>query len=473
MLVLRFICLGVLATVVLHPPNAFAEKPADAIKYPVETTEFEVIVTDDDGQPIEGATLRASGLRVKESPGSYYGWPYDNVGEAPVVKTDGDGKAVFRYPKKFGRAGEWVHTITVCYYIEHAEHIKKHFENDSESSPATAAVDPGCELVVSAVDPNRQTISNLAVLVAGNRVDFLPGENPGEIRSRAIPHGRRQVMLIGPDDETGVHLFSKVRKLPFAKSKRVSLRGLMLRPGLRISGRLADKVQRPVRNGSVIALSIPMPDGSIHQGEDASVGWVDAAEIKPDGTFTFPSIPPTGSIQMIAICDGWVIDGRTQGMQEKGLLFELAAQKIQDNHWDDLEIPMKATTTATIILSDPDGKPVVGAEVGVSPNQLFDKSGSQLLGNIWRTLDFLNEPITFRSKPHPLCKSKERYTGVTDKDGVVVLRDIPQASQWMNVIHDKFRMKRTDPSNPTESPKLEVTDPGEQVFEFQLERISD
>ena len=453
------------AIMFLHPSLVHGEEPVEPIKYPVDTEDFEVIVSNDEGKPIRGATVRVNGLRVKESPGSYYSWPYGNVGEAPVVKTDANGKAAFQYPKKVGHDGDWVHPIKICYYVEHAEYIKQHFENDSNDSPGSASVTAGCELVVSAVDPDRQKISNLAVLVAGNRVDFLPGEAPGEIRSRAIPHGQRQVMLIGPNDESGVHLFSRVRKLPFAKSKRVSLRGLMLKPGLRVSGQIAHNVPRPIRGGAVIAHCIPAPE------EGDTVQWLDAAEIEPDGTFAFPSLPPTGSIQLIAICDGWVIDDQAQGVQVKGLTFVLAAQKVRDNHWDGIEIPMKPTTTARIVLSDPDGNPVVGADVGVAPNQLLDGRGSGLLGDIFRTLDFMNEPISFRSKPHPLSKSRERYSGVSDKNGVVILRDIPQASQYFSVVHQEFRLKKKEPDNPTELHRLDVTEPGEQTFEFQLERI--
>ncbi len=460
--------LWMLTVVEMSASTALAAEAVDEIKVPVDTKPFVVVIKDEEGNPVQGATVRAAGLRVKESPGSYYGWPTANVGKAPEVLTDQQGRASFDYPPKFGQHPDWLHTITVCYYLEHPEFIQKHVETSPADSPWTESVVPGCELIVSAQTPGHEIITNLGVVIAGNQTMFAPGDGPGVIRSRAVPHGTRQVMLISPDKDDGKHLFSEVRRLPFAKSKKVTLRGLVLRPGLEVTGRLADKVPRPVKNGIVISNSIPMPRGKAHAEADASITWGDVAEVQPDGSFRFPSLPRTGKLQLIAICDGWMITSTAgKNFFTTGVIYELEDLEIEDGRWDGLEIAMEPTASVKVVVTDQDGNPIKGAEVGAWPNQKLEMLGSQILGDVYPSVNFLNR--NWSREQHPLCKSDERYRGITDDQGTAVLRDLPLTNQSIAVSHDDYQVPKTEGMNDRYI-KVLFEKPEQQTVTVTLER---
>ncbi len=422
-----------LASVAADEPDPYK------ITDPVAMGDFQLTVTDGDGKPIQGVRVQATGLRVVEDRGSHYGWPVRNAGKAPQTVTDAKGNATFKVPEKIGRFPDWVHTSVVTYSLTHPEYISRRVETNESDSPCTETMVPGCELIVSAVNPQRQTIEDLGVLVAGNQPKFIPGSAPGQWRSRSIPRGRRQVMLVGPDREHHRHLFSRVLSLQFAESKKVSLRGLALEPGLEIKGKLADDVPRPVKNGVISSWSIPKPDGQVHAQENASIAWRDFAEIQPDGTFHFPSLPPTGKLQLIAICDGWVIDGSKPGdFFTRGVTYELDKQEITDHLWDDLVVPMTPTATIEVTVRTTDGKPLAGASLGTWPNQMLEMAGSQLLGAIYRSIDVVNRqwvPIEY-----PSSKTKERYESKTNQQGIGILRDIPLGAKSFYVTHDDYQV---------------------------------
>ena len=66
------------------------------------TVEFKkvlVVVQDEDGKPIEGATILPTGFRVKGIHGAdAYGWNNKLFGPPEKAVTDGDGKAYVKYP---------------------------------------------------------------------------------------------------------------------------------------------------------------------------------------------------------------------------------------------------------------------------------------------------------------------------------------------------------------------------------------
>ncbi|QDT09475.1 hypothetical protein [Planctomycetes bacterium K23_9] len=457
------------------PPAASADElDPNRITHPVPTGDFLLTVTDETGKPLQGVRVIGTGLRVKEDPGSHYGWPTSNVGKRPEVFTDAMGKATFKVPEKFGRHPDWVHTTVVTYSLSHAEFISRRVETPCAAVPCTEQMVPGCELIVSAVDPQRQIIPNLSVLIAGNQPKFIAGEGPGVLRSRSIPRGRRQTMLVRADREQQRHLFSRVLSLNFAESKKVSLRGLALKNGLEIFGTLSDDVKRPVTNGVVISWSIPKPDGNVHAKENASIGWKDFAEIRPDGSYHFPSLPPTGKLQFIAICDGWIIDSKGPGgFFTRGITHDLDEKEFDDDGsghdvWDDLEIPMTPTASIQVSVKTPDGKPLPGAKLATWPNQLFEMSGSQWLGAIYPTADFLDRDWT--PKPHRLCKSPQRYESTSDKDGVAILSDVPLGKMSISVSHDDYQVPK-EKELRDRNVSVTLTEPGKKRIEVVMELI--
>ncbi len=89
-------------------------------------------------------------------------------------------------------------------------------------------------------------------------------------------------------------------------------------PGVRLDGRLAEQVPRPVKNVMVMAYCAPLPiETAVDQDYVDFLIWSDWTEIREDGTFTFDSLPQKGKVQVIALCDGWIgkTDRRTVGEQ--------------------------------------------------------------------------------------------------------------------------------------------------------------
>jgi hypothetical protein len=439
----------------------------DKLTIPVPTEDFAVTVTDESGDPIEGVRVTPNGLRVEEFPGTHYSWPARNVGKPRSVRTDAQGKASFKFPPKFGKHPDWVHTNVITYSVEHPEFISRRVESSVDAKSAIEEMVPGCELIASAIDPNREVIENLSVMIAGNSPRFVSGDLPGEIRSRSIPRGRRQTMLVSADQENGNHLFSSVRSFPFTESKKVTLRGLTLRPGMEILGKLSDEVDRPVNDGFVIAWSIPKPDGPVNHKERASIGWRDVADIQSDGTFHFPSLPKGGKLQVIAICDGWLIDGRRRGSIIRGITYDLNDVAIVDDLWDGLEIPMKRAASVAVKLLKPDGSPLVGATVYTCPNQAFDLSGSQILGDVYCSADLLNKDSSRLSRAD--VRRNHRYTATTDDRGICHLNDMPLGNQSVVVLHDEYQVP--GPASVEREFNFVVDAPGEMEVTIDVELI--
>ncbi len=452
-----------LATDLAHAQGA----DPNEVTNPVPTTDFAVSVTTKSGVPIEGVRVTPNGLRVAESPGDHYSWPLRNVGKPPSIKTDANGKATFKFPPKFGKHPDWVHTTVVTYSLEHPEFISRRVETSTSAKRATEEMVPGCEMIVSALDSQRQVIENLSVMIAGNSPRFVSGNSPGEIRSRSIPQGRRQTMLVCADKKDGNHLFSGVRSFLFTESKKVTLRGLILKPGMVIHGKLSDDVPRPVSNGIVIAWSIPKPDGPVNHEKRASIGWRDVAEIQSDGTFRFPSLPKGGKLQVIAICDGWVIDGNRRGSVTRGITYDLSDIEMIDELWSDLEIPMTRTAAIDVTILKPDGSPLIGATVRTFPNQAFELSGSQILGDVFCTADVLNKDSSRLSRAD--VRKNHRYTATTDDNGRCQLKDMPLGNRSIYVLHDQYQVP--GPASDDRPFKLVVDAPGAKDVTIEVELI--
>ena len=100
--------------------------------------------------------------------------------------------------------------------------------------------------------------------------------------------------------DNGPAWFSDVFDLVLQKRGPISI-DAELKPGVRVEGRLADNVPRPIKNGRVVARVVETETGMVNDSR-----WDAAADIAADGTFVFESLPPNAELQVTAICDGWV-----------------------------------------------------------------------------------------------------------------------------------------------------------------------
>jgi hypothetical protein len=144
--------------------------------------------------------------------------------------------------------------------IRHPEYVGEEFHVDPRNGKGEKQLKAGCELTISAQDASGKLLDNFGIVMAGPGASAKWLTNDGVKRSRSIPDGNWQTMLVYPKDN-GEHLFSGVLPVRLANQQGVSIRKASLRPGLRLTGKLDDTVPRPVKNGQVVAWCLPKPAG--------------------------------------------------------------------------------------------------------------------------------------------------------------------------------------------------------------------
>ncbi len=414
-------------------------------KYPVETAEF-VLTIKSEGRPVKDATVRLYACRCEEDPGSHYGWPSVNTDAATELTSDDQGKITVTWPLKFGLPDNWKTTSQISMSINHPEFVPEQLHIDPRQKTAVKEINAGCELTFSAVDSDRQALQ-IGVLMAGpgGAAMWLRDEG-GVVRSRAIPDGSWQAMLVSPKED-GRHLFSGVLPVRLANRQDVKIRNLRLRPGLRIVGKLSDDVPRPVTAGRVQVRCIPKPAGTQWEEADPSVVWMDVAKVAEDGTFELLSLPRTGQIQLIAICSGWL--GINQGERNEifrrtqGMILDLDDLAIEHDVYEDLIIPMEPTGTINVTVLKPDGKPLPGAQVSTNPNQIWLLGGSTIVGSYQRSIESIQAQIdkVDQVRANRPKQAVPKYVARTDQNGTATLSGIPlKQNQTVDAMHDDYTL---------------------------------
>jgi len=188
--------------------------------------------------------------------------------------------------------------------------------------------------------------------------------------------------------EHGPVLYSELIDLKLRTGNPISL-DLALKPGVRVEGRVADSVPRPVTNGRLVA--------AIVIGTDSWTNWVwsATAKIARDGRFVVESMPADENLQLVALCDGWASASPTvqemadysakHGFSDANFhgplqtwvfprLYRLQGPKIEP------VVPMVRTSTCEVTVVDENGQPLADASVVFSPNQMLYNAGAQIVG---------------------------------------------------------------------------------------------
>ena len=101
----------------------------------VEFKKVLVVVQDEDGKPIEGATISPSGFRVKGIHGAdAYGWNKKLFGAPVQAITDSEGKAYVKYPVE-GIPEEKEFTGELIFGVSHPEFASVFIQSYSVDSP--------------------------------------------------------------------------------------------------------------------------------------------------------------------------------------------------------------------------------------------------------------------------------------------------------------------------------------------------
>jgi hypothetical protein len=371
-----------------------------------------ILVVGPDDKPIANASFKAWGLNT-----SYF-WPTKQMGPPTAHRTNADGIAEVDYPEMI--AGTVLCT-SIDAIVSHPDYIRAIARvTVSESKDFEVILKQGVSFKLKAVDEDGKPLSKpFSVIMSGE----TPPENwndlgTGTIESKAIPNGDHQAMIVmpGTDGKTcfSEPLFMRVGEKD--REKGVLLEDVEVYTGTRLTGKISDKVPRPIRDGQVMALQAPMPFEDKQNVGIETLRWGEWVPIREDGSFEFVSLPRSGKIQMIAKCDGFV--GKRGFTNDESFDIE----ELETN----VTLEMTPTIDVEIVVTDNAGLPISGASVGSSPNQLWAGWGSQILGTKWKSID----EVVARLDPTKSVPEREMafrdFSSKTDAEGIARIRNLPQ-----------------------------------------------
>ncbi|EEF58283.1 hypothetical protein [Pedosphaera parvula] len=399
-------------------------------------------VIDAAGNPVAGAIITPDGLRPKKN-GGHYMW----TDEAPVkplpVKTDAKGIARVSYPHY---VVERLETGEISFRVDHPDFCPdRPFRTVSASPPANATLLKKAQFFLAVITRHIVTHPDPVVLKRGgilklagyisskeNRITnfhpqvttwMLHGEkewlptSDGFLMTRRILEGSNVVRLIYLPTNSPPW-FSDLQ--PFnASSGQTNAFLLELKPGLRLNGCLADSVPRPVANGRV---QLEIYSDIINSNHDY-LQWVSWRPVNADGTFTFESLP-AGHGEIIALCDGFI---STNGPNRRTSIRIPQPFKLSNGETQ-LVIGMQPTATCNITLLDEAGHPLPSAKVTFWPNVIWNDWGSTVfMDRLFKSEDLLRQQeINWAELSR---NTPPMFRGLTDKNGVVVVSNLPPFNQ--------------------------------------------
>jgi beta-lactamase regulating signal transducer with metallopeptidase domain len=407
---------------------------------PVQFKQFLVVVQDEDGKPIEGATIRPDGFRVKGiHAADAYGWNKKLFGEPTNSITDKDGKAYVNYPV-MGIPEEKELTKVIVFSVSHPGFTTvrpQEYSVDSPEEPIRLA--RGIHLEVSGYfGSDHQPVTELVPQINQEMMsskDWQKKDN-GVFAADKLSAGGHLLQLMGrlPSGEI---VYSDTVTFDAQKGQTYTF-NLEMKPGIRIEGRVDDRVPRPVTNGRVI-IAVRPPQfpawtnyeeiNSVFKYYDDAVFWKSYRPIAEDGTFVFESVPP-GGLDVTAIGDGFVSKNGGEYVKNFAVpqAFPLVAPLTK------IEVATEPTATLELTTKTSDGSPIEGASVYLNPNVIR-------IGGIFGMLHKSSEE-PFRTMT-PLTNMP--FQAKTDENGVAVIRNVPAITHGMNIDHPQFQVPLQDP----------------------------
>jgi hypothetical protein len=338
-------------------------------------------VTDAEGKPVAGATVVPWALRCSQGHGL---WCVEGFGESlpPTITTDVEGNATVPYPR-FAVAKERIRTTQVTLSIDCPDFAYMRYE--FIDVPLTADGSHVVKLVVGArveivpmQDGKPASLDGLYIGWSDARrsqpATTYAKSADGVLRLPPMTVGSGQVMLVRLDGEHATD-FSPFADLNLEQGATVR-QSLDLHPASQFRGTLSDNVPRPVKNGRLSAMTLPTNAKLEH------VHWATWAPIAEDGTFVIDNWPADQTVQIIALCDGFMAEsGAAPEVAEKPPIhdffrrpqvFSPAAQR------EPLVLRMTPMVRCAIETVNEQGAPVPRVKVDSSPNVGWWNVGSQI-----------------------------------------------------------------------------------------------
>lgn len=432
----------------------FSQSGSTDSKVPA-TVEFKkmlVVVQDEDGKPIEGATILPTGFRVKGIHGAdAYGWNKKLFGPPEKAVTDGEGKAYVKYPVE-SIPEEKEFTGKLIFAVSHPEFASVFIQSYSVDSPEQPIqLIRGIHLEVSGyIGSNHQPVTNLIPNLSedGIRQEDWQKMDNGVFTYDKLSPGGHLLQLMGrlPSGEV---VYSDTIAFTGEKGKPCHLT-LEMNSGIRLEGRLDDNVPRPVKNGRVMISVRPKEYPALDVVEDyyaadqkyggytARQFWHSYRPINEDGNFVFESVPP-GTADVVVLGDGFAsksigqLQNRVDGALVKGPVMAIPQAFPLVSPVTKIEVTTEPTATLEFTATTKSGKPIEGVRLGMYP------SAFRMWGPFGWMKNSSEEP--YRDIPH---LSDPIFSGKTDKNGKLVLNNIPAETRGIDIDHPQFQVPLQD-----------------------------
>ena len=425
---------------------------------PVEFKETLVVVQDQDGKPIEGATVLPDGFRVKGLHGAdAYHWGPKQFGGPVKALTDHEGKAYVKYPV-MGIPEEKELTGQLIFSVLHPEYATVRLQEYSVDSPEKPIqMTRGIHLQISGyLGADHQPVMELVPNLSEEGVhpeDWQKKDN-GVLAYHKLSPGGHLLQLMGrlPSGEI---VYSEGFAFTAEQGRDYNF-ALEMKPGIRLEGRIDDQVLRPVKHGRVLisvrpkefpAWLVPEDAGDLFRKYGYFHFWKSYRPINEDGSFVFESIPP-GEVDVIVHGDGFVSKSIGQVQNRIPVNAKSQATKLVDGPAIGIPqpFPLVAPTTKIEVVTEPTatlqltaktkwGKPVEGATAYLNPNILRMQTG------IFGQVRVSNEE-PFRT---PETLPNVPYSATTDKNGFAVIRNVPAITRGLEVAHPQFQVPLQEP----------------------------
>jgi hypothetical protein len=396
--------------------------------------EFNFQVVDLQGRPVAGAKVQvwafafnggSGGIDEKTLPAVTTD---DNGKVRLVIAAVGDEKAKQRIRDCIARG-----IRRVALQIEHPLHPKLSEYFDANRADPIVLQDSTMLGIRAHHANDKAPLKRLYPLMNGVDVDWQQADDMLKVRRVDLTSDdRAQSLRVVHIPEHGPAEFSDLIDLNEYSGNPVFIDAI-IKPGVRVEGRLSEQVPRPIQRGRVV--------GHIISGSERSRAYLSVAtEINADGSFVFESLPAGETLQLVTLCDAWISSNPTAAQlnayqakhNPKGLenlqpsghdvnpqLIWLAGKVVRP------EIAMEPTATCEVTVVDQEGHPIRNATVSFWPNQFFHNAGSSIVGEGVDIFESIREMLKSGDHGRKPYQRSERFTSITNERGVAVVGNLP------------------------------------------------
>ncbi|MBL8819982.1 MAG: M56 family metallopeptidase [Planctomyces sp.] len=401
--------------------------------------QHKVIVVDDEGKPVVGATVIPTGIGMENgsSMGWLPNWPKEFTtnahGVAEILVT---GNIRWYLPASRGSID------SVSFNVQHRDYALASKSHVYRWNRDPVTLRHGVVVVPRAVNAasNQPITSDLYAISSGHPAPEWTFRD-GELRSAPIDMtdsetGKYFRVIHAPAEPPNAPvLFSDVLDATTIEVKdHIATIDVPLTAGVRLSGRLSNDVPRPLQKGGHVVASIKAGDPDLNKHPSQQVHWGDVAMIDENGNFEFSALPRNSHVELIAVCDGWMSKAKTEELAEYDQFHQTEFQELNKSEGaastpvfvktDDVTVTLNMIQMGQceVLVEDENGKPLDLAQVRFSPSQLT-RGGGTSLGDGVRSLERLQNPQSrlFR----PATKWLSQYLRATGSDGRAVITNFP------------------------------------------------